>query len=129
MRVRARVRPEDYRWREGPFGEPVAVTSSRVEVEVSSLGWSRRAWLELALVEHAQRLAPEQRLVDRRGAVPSVRWRRVAVRGRAEYAPGRASATSRRRGDSSVRLDERMHSHDDDPKDRPAHPVATRGVA
>ena len=82
MRVRACTRPEDYHWGEGPFGEPVAVMSSKVEVEVSSLGWSRRVRLELGLTEHAQRLAPEPRLVDRRGAVPAVRWRRVAARNR-----------------------------------------------
>ena len=116
MRLRARLRPEDYRWREGPFGEPVAVTSSVVEVEVTSLGWSRRVRLELGLSEHEQRLAPEPRLVDRRGArrsgdsapersrpeaarpdqrapVAHVRWRRVAARDR--YSPG--AARERRR--------------------------------
>lgn len=87
MRLRARVRPEDYQWREGPFGEPVAVTSSRVEVEVTSLGWSRRARVELGIAEHALRLAAEPRLVDRRGAVPAVRWRRVAERGRYAVRP------------------------------------------
>jgi hypothetical protein len=86
MRVRTRIRPDDYRWREGPFGEPVAVTSSRVEVEVASLGWSRRVLLELGFSEHRTRLAPEPRLVDRRGAVPLVRWRRAGKGDRTGYA-------------------------------------------
>jgi len=85
MRVRARVRPEDYRWCEGPFGEPAAVTSSSVELEVTSLGWSRRVRLELGLTAHEQRLAPEPWLVDRRGVQNAVRWRRVAAKSR--YAP------------------------------------------
>ena len=117
MRVRARVRPEDYRWREGPFGEPVAVTSSRVEVEMTSLGWSRRVRVELGVAEHEQRLAPEPRLVDRRGGVPAVRWRRVSRERGAEYAARPGAAPGRRRS-PSVQPAEREHLHGPGKRDR-----------
>jgi len=117
MRVRSQIRPQGYRWREGPFGEPVAVTSSVVEVAARSLGWSGRVEVELGVQEHAVRLSPEPRLVDRRGAVagrssgdfapgrnrpesarpdqpaPEVRWRRV-VRERERYATSRGRDSS-----------------------------------
>lgn len=76
MRVQSRVRPEGYRWRRDAFGEAVSVEGVQVEVEARSLGWSGRARFEVGWVEHAQRLALERGLVDRRGAPPAVRWRR-----------------------------------------------------
>jgi hypothetical protein len=76
LRVVSRIAPDGYRWRHGPFGEPVQVVGVRLEVEASSLGWSGRTTLELPVRTHSLRLAPEPRLVDRRGAPASARWRR-----------------------------------------------------
>jgi hypothetical protein len=76
MRIRTQIRPEGYRWRLNPFGEPVEPESAEIEVEASSLGWSGRARIEVPLQMHVQRAGPEQGLVDRRGAPPQVRWRR-----------------------------------------------------
>jgi hypothetical protein len=75
LRVVSRLSPEGYRWRRDPFGEPVELVSARVEIEASSLGWSGRTALELPVRMHQPRLAPEPRLVDRRGAPPAARWR------------------------------------------------------
>lgn len=68
LRVASRIQPEGYRWRRDPFGEPVEVTAVRIEVEAASLGWSGRTSFELPVRTHRLRLAPEPRLVDRRGA-------------------------------------------------------------
>jgi hypothetical protein len=78
LRVVTRMPPEGYRWRYNAFGEPVTVETVRVEVEASSLGWSGRTTLELPVQLYQPRLGPEPRLVDRRGAVPTVRWRRLS---------------------------------------------------
>jgi hypothetical protein len=78
LRVISRLPPEGYRWRYNAFGEPVAVTAVRVEVTAAALGWSGRTSLELPVRQHQLRLGPEPRLVDRRGAVPAVRWRRLS---------------------------------------------------
>jgi hypothetical protein len=51
------------------------VVAVRVEVEATSLGWSGRSVVELPVRMHHPRLAPEPRLVDRRGAPAAVRWR------------------------------------------------------
>ena len=77
LRVQTRIAPEGYRWRVNAFGEPVDVEAVRVEVEASSLGWSGRALLELPVRTHGLRLNPEPLLIDRRGALPSVRYRRL----------------------------------------------------
>lgn len=83
LRVQSRLVPSGYRWRRDPFGDPVEVESVRIEVEASSLGWSGRASLDLPVRTHGARLAPEPRLVDRRGAPPAVRWRRASSDARA----------------------------------------------
>jgi hypothetical protein len=75
LRVVSRTAPDAYRWRCDPFGEPVEIAAVRVEVEAASLGWSGRTSFELPVRSHAPRLAPEPRLVDRRGAPPAARWR------------------------------------------------------
>jgi hypothetical protein len=75
LRVRSRIMPEGYRWRENAFGEPGEVMAVRVEVEATALGWSGRSAFELPVRTHHPRLSPEPRLVDRRGAPASVRWR------------------------------------------------------
>jgi hypothetical protein len=75
LRVRSRIDPAGYRWRHDVFGEAVEVVAVRVEVEATSLGWSGRSAFELPVRMHQPRLAPEPRLVDRRGAPPAARWR------------------------------------------------------
>jgi hypothetical protein len=76
LRVKSRLVPEAVRWRYDPFGEPIEVVSARLEVEAATLGWSGRTSLDLPVRMHGVRLAPEPRLVDRRGARAAVRWRR-----------------------------------------------------
>jgi hypothetical protein len=76
MRVQTRIRPEGYRWRANPFGEPSEPESAEIEFLASSLGWSGRTRVVVPLQAHPQRLGPEQGLVDRRGAPARVRWRR-----------------------------------------------------
>jgi hypothetical protein len=78
LRVISRLPPDGYRWRYSAFGEPVTVEAVRVEVEAAALGWSGRTSLELPVRLHELRLGLEPRLVDRRGAVPAVRWRRLS---------------------------------------------------
>lgn len=68
LRVASRIRPDGYRWRRDPFGEPVEVTAVRIEVEASSMGWSGRTSFELPVRTHRARLSPEPGLVDRRGS-------------------------------------------------------------
>ncbi len=68
LRLRSRIRPEDYRWRRGPFGEPAEVESVRVEVRVWGMGLSKRADFVLAVVGHELRLSLEPELADRRRA-------------------------------------------------------------
>jgi hypothetical protein len=80
LRVQSHTDPGGYRWRRNPFGEPVEVVSARIEVEASALGWSGRTSLDLPVRTHRARLAPEPRLVDRRGAPPQARWRRARER-------------------------------------------------
>lgn len=75
LRARSRISPEAYRWRRDAFGEAVEVVAVRLEVEATSLGWSGRTAFELPVRTHRPRLAPEPRLVDRRGAPAAVRWR------------------------------------------------------
>jgi hypothetical protein len=75
LRVRSRIAPDGYRWRRNAFGEPVEAVSVRIEVDATSLGWSGRSAFELPVRTHRPRLAPEPRLVDRRGAPAAVRWR------------------------------------------------------
>jgi hypothetical protein len=87
LRVASCIAPDGYRWRCDAFGEPVEVVSVRLEVEASSLGWSGRTTFELPVRTHRPRLSPEPRLVDRRGAPASARWRRTRR-------PSGASSTS-----------------------------------
>jgi hypothetical protein len=76
MRIQTRIRPEGYRWRHNPFGEPVEPESAEIELEARSMGWSGRARFRVPLEVYPQRLGPEAGLVDRRGAPAEVRWRR-----------------------------------------------------
>ncbi|CAN5740740.1 hypothetical protein BH23GEM9_BH23GEM9_34690 [soil metagenome] len=75
LRVNSRIAPDGYRWRHDAFGEPVEVVAVRIQVAAASLGWSGRTDLELPVRMHRPRLSPEPRLVDRRGAPPTARWR------------------------------------------------------
>ncbi|HUF50138.1 MAG TPA: hypothetical protein VMN60_04860 [Longimicrobiales bacterium] len=76
LRVTSRIPADGYRWRRDPFGEPVDVVAVRIEVQAMALGWGGRAAFELPVRTHHGRIAPEPRLVDRRGAPPSARWPR-----------------------------------------------------
>ena len=76
MRVRTHIRPDGYRWRLNPFGEPVEPEAVEIELEASALGWSGRVQFTLPLQMYRQRTGPEQGLVDRRGAPPAARWAR-----------------------------------------------------
>lgn len=74
LRITSRIRPDGYRWRPDPFGQPVEVTGVRIEVEASSLGWSGRTTFELPVHTHRVRVGPEPRLVDRRGTRKPRAW-------------------------------------------------------
>jgi hypothetical protein len=84
LRVASRIPPAGYEWRSNAFGEPVEVVAVRVEIEATSLGWSGRSSVVLPVRTHRPRLSPEPRLVDRRGAPPMARWRRVSRQREAE---------------------------------------------
>ncbi|HEX6135098.1 MAG TPA: hypothetical protein VFZ24_14110 [Longimicrobiales bacterium] len=74
LRIASRIRPDGYRWRRDPFGEPIEVVAVEIEVEASSLGWSGRTSFELPVRTHHARSSPEPQLTDRRGAPrPKVR--------------------------------------------------------
>ncbi len=68
VRVASRIRPDAYRWRPGPFGEPADVESVAVRAHVEALGWSREAEFSLSVESHDLRLSLEPALADRRGA-------------------------------------------------------------
>lgn len=68
LRITSRIAPDAYRWRKNPFGEPVDVIEVRVQVEAQAMGWSGHASVSLPVVTHTYRNAPDQELVDRRGA-------------------------------------------------------------
>lgn len=80
LRVATRLVPAAFGWRRDAFGEPVEVETVRVEVSARTLGWSGGTQFDLPVRTHVARLAPEPRLVDRRGAPPPARWRRVRER-------------------------------------------------
>jgi hypothetical protein len=68
LRLASRIRPEGYRWRLDPFGDPAEVEAVTVRVRVAALGWSREAEFSLPVVGHELRLSLEPSLGDRRGA-------------------------------------------------------------
>ena len=68
VRLVSRIRPDGYRWRLDPFGEPAEVESATVRTRVEALGWSRVAEFTLPVASHDLRLSPEPALGDRRGA-------------------------------------------------------------
>jgi len=68
LRVRSRLVEESWTWRQDAFGAPVEAEAVVVRVEARSLGWQGRAEFRLPVLGFASRLAPDSRLVDRRGA-------------------------------------------------------------
>ncbi|HSL72671.1 MAG TPA: hypothetical protein VK864_20640 [Longimicrobiales bacterium] len=68
LRVNSRIRPESYKWKLNPFGEPAHIESVRIRIEASAMGWSGHTELTLAVHAHAQRAAADPLLRDRRGA-------------------------------------------------------------
>ena len=70
LRLRSRVRPDDFRWRLDPWGMPAQVEAVSVQVRARSLGWSADARLQLAVRHHDPALSLEPGLADRRGTRP-----------------------------------------------------------
>lgn len=68
VRLATRIRPEGYRWRLDPFGEPAEVESVTVRARMAALGWSRETEFSLPVADHELRLSLEPALGDRRGA-------------------------------------------------------------
>lgn len=68
VRLASRIRPDGYRWRKGPFGEPAEIESVTVRTRVAALGWRRVAEFSLGVAGHDLRLSLEPSLGDRRGA-------------------------------------------------------------
>jgi hypothetical protein len=69
LRARSAFDPTGFRWRRGPFGEPVSLESVAVRVRLESMGLDRRVRFRLPVEHHHVRLSLEPRLVDRRGVV------------------------------------------------------------
>jgi len=77
VRASSRIAPEAYVWRRDPHGDPAAVDATTLDVQVLSLGWSRRARVVLPVVRHTVRTALEPGVPDRRGVRASVGARRA----------------------------------------------------
>lgn len=69
LRLTARIRPNGYRWRPDPRGEPAEVGEARVRIRAIAPGWNREAEIVLPVRTRTPRLAPEPHLRDRRGAL------------------------------------------------------------
>jgi hypothetical protein len=67
LRASSAFDPSGFRWRRGPFGEPVSLESVAVRAQLESMGLSRRVRFRLAVEHHDARLSLEPLLVDRRG--------------------------------------------------------------
>lgn len=67
LRARSSFDPEGFRWRRGPFGEPVWLESVAIRARLESLGLNRRVRFRMPVEHHDARLSLEPRLVDRRG--------------------------------------------------------------
>lgn len=67
LRVRSAFDPQGFRWRRGPFGDPVCLESVQVRVRMESMGLNRRIRFALPVEHYDVRLSLEPRLVDRRG--------------------------------------------------------------
>ena len=67
LRARSSFDPTGFRWRRGPFGEPVWLESVVVRARLESMGLDRRVRFRMPVEHHDVRLSLEPRLVDRRG--------------------------------------------------------------
>lgn len=67
LRARSVFELSGFRWRRGPFGEPVSLESVTVRARLESMGLDRRVRFHLPVEHHDVRLSLEPRLVDRRG--------------------------------------------------------------
>jgi hypothetical protein len=67
LRVRSWFDPTGFRWRTGPFGEPVSLESVVVRARLQSMGLDRRTRFRLPVEYHDVRMSLEPRMVDRRG--------------------------------------------------------------
>lgn len=68
LRILSRLVEESWTWRRDAFGAPVEAEAVMVRVEARSLGWQGRTEFRLPVLGFEPRLAPDSRLVDRRGA-------------------------------------------------------------
>jgi len=68
LRVRSRLVEKSWMWRRDAFDAPVEAETVVVRVEARSLGWQGGTEFRLPVLGFASRLAPDTRLVDRRGA-------------------------------------------------------------
>ncbi len=68
MRLSSQIRPDGYKWKLDPFGEPAQVESVRIRVDANAMGWSGHTELTLPVHTHATRVAADPLLRDRRGA-------------------------------------------------------------
>jgi hypothetical protein len=68
LQVASNIAADGYRWKTNPFGEPAEVTEVRVQVEAQAMGWSGRTQVVLPVGDFKQRIAMDERLVDRRGS-------------------------------------------------------------
>jgi hypothetical protein len=67
LRASSAIRPQGYVWRRDPHGDAAVIDAAMLEVRVSSLGWNRRARVELPVRRDELRLALPIDLPDRRG--------------------------------------------------------------
>jgi hypothetical protein len=68
LRVCSRLVEGSWTWRRDAFGSPVEAEAVVVRVEARSLGWQGQTEFRLPVLGFESRLAPDSRLVDRRGA-------------------------------------------------------------
>jgi hypothetical protein len=68
MRLSTQIRPDGYKWKLDPFGDPAQVESVRIRVAANAMGWSGHTELTLPVHAHATRVAADPLLRDRRGA-------------------------------------------------------------
>lgn len=73
LRVASSIDPHGYKWKLDPFGQPTQVESVRIRIEANAMGWSGRTELVLPIAFHAQRVAADPLLRDRRGVRKRVR--------------------------------------------------------
>ena len=67
LRLTSRILPHSYRWRRGPFNDPVEVQHAVVQVRARAAGWNASADITVPVTSYDLRLSLEPNLADRRG--------------------------------------------------------------